>query len=200
MFSKVLVKLTAIFLILQISATSATPTAQPEEAQKINDDIHERANGPYFPYQCNRYYSWKRRECVPSLGPLAWQDVCARTTFSQMRQVWSTVYDNKEGSCPPGTYCLDSYNANNERFVDCVSDKATGKRKLDQYDPQIGVSDQKRAANQLSNTQFEYSVTLDHDMTGAAVTAVLRSECRRPVDVHCCMLLCSCRGSIKFRS
>ena len=174
MLSKVLVKLTGIFLILHISATSATPTAQPGEAQKINDDIHARVpSAPYYPYQCSRFYAWMRRECVRAVDPRAWQDVCGKSTYYTN---WRTEYDNKPGSCPAGTYCLDSFNANNDRFIDCVSDKDKGKRKLDQLDPQIGVSDTKRAANQLSNTQFEYSVTLDHDMTGAAVAAVLRSE------------------------
>ena len=197
MLSKVLFKLTGIFLILHISTSAATPTAQPgdSEAQKINDDIHSRAPGPYYPYQCKAHFTWLRRECVRALGPMAWQDVCGRSTYYTN---YRFVYDNQPGSCPPDAYCLDTFNANNQHFIECVSDKATGKRKVGQYDPQIGVSDRKRAANQLSNTQFEYSVTLDHDMTGAAVAAILRSECR-PVDVHYRMLLCSCRESIKLR-
>ena len=52
----------------------------------------------------------------------------------------------------------------------------------------------KRARPELGNTQFKYSVTVDHDMTEAAVAAVVTSECR-PVDVHCRIFLCSCGDS-----
>ena len=176
--SKVLFKLTGIFLILHIS-TSATPNAQPgdSEAQKINDEIHARV-GPYYPYLCKAHFTWLWRECVRALGPMAWRDVCGRSTYYTNYRM---VYDNQSGSCPRDSYCLDTFNANNERFIDCVSvSKAAGKRKLGQFDPQIGASGTKRAANQLSNTQFEYSVTLDHDMTAAAVVAILRSELSSP--------------------
>ena len=67
------------------------------------------------------------------------------------------------------------------RFISCVSNgKDKGKRKID---PQVGISRPKKARNELGNTQVKYSVTLDHDMTAAAVAAVLESECRI-VNVH----------------
>ena len=195
MFSKVLVKLTGILLILYISATSTTPTtaqtaSEDSDAQKSNGDIHARARAPYYPYQCIYPFAWIRRECVGSVGPRAWQDVCGYATWATR---FETQYDNKPGTCPVNTYCLDTINANNKPFIDCISeDKAAGKRKLDQFDPQIGTSDPKRARTQFGNTQFEYSAKIDHDMTGATVAAVLTSE-YRPVNVQCRMLLCSCR-------
>ena len=171
MFSKVLVNFTGVFLILNIVTTSATPTAQPGEAHKIIDNIHARS---YNRYQCQTPYAWLRRECVGTLGPRAWQDVCAHSTYADLTQL---SYDNKPGTCPEGTACLDTLNAG-RRFINCVSvdqrRRIGSKRKSD---PQIGTSDPKRARPDLKNTQFEYSVTLDHDMTGAAVAAVVTSEC-----------------------
>lgn len=85
-------------------------------------------------------------------GPRVWKDVCVYTD-----------YDNKPGACPAGTYCLDTFNANNERFINCVSgDEGKGKQKLNQSDPQIGSSDRIRARNQLANSQLEHSVTINH--------------------------------------
>ena len=200
MFSKVLVKITGILLILYISATSASPTTpQPasgdSDAQESNGDIHARARPPYRPFQCIYPYAWIRRECVGALGPRAWQDVCGWATWATRFQ---TDFDNKPGICPVNTYCLDTLDADNRIFITCVStDKAAGKRKLDEFDPQIGTSDPKRArtGTQLGNTQLEYSVKIDHDMTGATVAAVLTSE-YHPVNVQCratSMFLCSCR-------
>ena len=197
MFSKVLDNFTGVFLILYISATSATPTVQPEEANKINSTIHARA---YQPYQCVDPFLWLRRECVGALGSRVWQDVCAYSANVAGAQIH---YDNKEGTCPYNTYCLDNFKpSEGSRFIRCVpgnpssTGSVLGKRKRD---PQ---SDTKRARPDLGNTQFQYSVTIDHDMTEAAVAAVVASECR-PVDVHCRrMFLYSCGGSggsIKFR-
>ena len=183
MFSKYLVKLTSIFLLC-ISATSATPiTEQPEEAHNVNDDIRARA---YNPYQCQFPYIWLRRECVASISPMAWQDVCAWYAHD-------LEYDNKPGSCPVGTTCLDGVNSQGDPFISCISgSNSTGKRKVD---PQSGTSATKRGRVQLGNTQLQYSVTLDHDMTGASVAAVLQSESRTVINTHCRMLL----YSIKFR-
>ena len=76
---------------------------------------------------------------------------------------------------------LDSFIS---RVTDSSSDASrttsTGKRKID---PQAGTSEPKRAHTELGNTQLEYSVTLDHDMTEAAVAAVLESE-YRTVNAH----------------
>ena len=196
MFSKVLVNFTGIFLILYISATSATPTAQPGEAHEIINNIHARS---YNRYQCVTPYAWLRRECVGTLGPRAWHDVCAHSTYVDLTQL---SYDNKPGTCPVGTACLDTLNEG-RRFINCVpvGQRQTIVGNKRKRDSQIGTSDPKRAYPDLKNTQFEYSVTIDHDMTQAAVAAVVTSECR-PVDVHCRMFLCSCGDSgesIKFR-
>ena len=180
MLGKDLVKLTGVFLILYISATSATPIGEPEKAENIQDDtgIHARAPpSPYNPYQCKYPYAWIRRECVPSVSVMAWQDVCAYTTG---RNGFVPSYDNQPGTCPVGTVCLDGFNAAGRRFISCVSTDRKGKQKID---PQAGMSEPKRARNELGNTQVKYSVTLDHDMTAAAVAAVLESECRT-VNVH----------------
>ena len=168
--------LTSIFLIILVSATSATPTGQPGE-ESINDGIHARMDLPI--HLCRYPYNWARRECLGSLGPTAWQDVCS---YRGYRTNMQTVYDNKRGDCPAGTYCLDGFNNGGRRTISCVSlAQAKGKRKLD---PQFGTSEAKRARTGLTNTQFEYSVTIDHDMTGAAVAAVFESKCQcRTVNV-----------------
>ena len=171
MFRKVLVKLTGVFIILYISAISATPTAQPGEADKINDNIHTRA---YRPYQCVDPYIWLRRECVGELGPMAWQDVCARSTNVRNNPL---QYDNKLGSCTYDSYCLDTVKTDGTRFINCIPNKQKKSLGIKRTDPQIGTSDPKRARPSLGNTQFEYSVKLDHDMTAAAVAAVVKSEC-----------------------
>ena len=171
MLNKVQVKLTGIFFfILYISATSATPVGEPGKAQNINDDIHPRVD--YYPYQCRYPYTWIRRECVPAVSLLAWQDVCAYITA---RYNFVPRYDNRPGNCPAGTTCLDGFNTDGRRFISCVSNgKDKGKRKID---PQVGISGPKKARNELANTQAEYSVKIDHDMTAASVAAVLESEC-----------------------
>ena len=187
MFRRVLFKLTGIFLILYISASSATPTGQPGEAQNINveSDIHARAPSDD---KCVYPYTWIRRECVGSRT--AWQDVCGWSSYATGFQ---TVFDNKAGDCPANTYCLDGFDSDGRRIITCVpTAQAKGKQKLDS---QAGSSEAKRARTQLSNSQVEYSVTIDHDMTGASVAAVLSSECRT-VNAH---FPCSCRESIKFR-
>ena len=172
MFGKDLVKLTGIF-ILYISATSATTTGEPAKAQNIHDDIRARApRPPYNPYQCQYPYAWIRRECVPIISVRAWQDVCAYTT---LRNHFETDYENQPGSCPVGTTCLNGFNADGKPFISCISGKEKGKQKID---PQAGMSEPKRARNELANTQVKYSVTLDHDVTAAAVAAVLESEYR----------------------
>ena len=177
MLDKVHVELMGIFfLILYISATSATPIGEPGKTQNTNDDIHARARPPYRPYRCQYPYAWTRRECLPAVSPRAWQDVCVYTT---LRNGLVPFYDNQRGDCPENTVCLDGFNDAGRRFISCVSNAdRKGKRKLD---PQAGVSEPKQARNELGNTQFDYSVKIDHDMTAASVAAVLESEC---VNVH----------------
>ena len=200
MFSKVLVNLTGVFLILYISATSATPTGD-SEAQNIKNDIDPRAvrRPPYWPYQCQWPYAWMRRECLGAISPRAWQDVCGITNYYNG---FHTQYDNRPGRCPENTFCLNGYNDAGKRFISCVSTlkdkgKITSKRP---GDPQLGESSSKRARPELANTQLEFSVKIDHDITLAAVAAVIQSECCT-VYFHRLMFLCSCRelGSIKFR-
>ena len=196
MFSKVLVNLTGVFLILYISATSATPIGD-SEVQNIKNDIDPRAvrRPPYYPYQCEYPYAWMRRECLGAVSPRAWHDVCGITNYNNNFQ---TQYDNKPGTCPDDTYCLNGFNAAGRRFISCVSNKkGEGKRPAD---PQWGASPSKRARTQLANTQLELSVKIDHDITGAAVAAVIQSECRT-VYFHRLKFLCSYREleSIKFR-
>ena len=190
MFIKILIKLTGIFLFCQcISVTSATPPRQPGEVQNIdiNDDIHARTTSPYL---CQDPFVWVRRECLGEISARAWQDVCVWHSFV-------TLNDFRPGICPEGTTCLDGLNDAGIPTINCFpAYQRSGKRK---YDPQSGVSDTKKGRTQLGNTQQQYSVTLDHDMTGATVSAVFESECRT-VDVHCRMFLkYSCRESIKFR-
>jgi hypothetical protein len=111
-----------------------------------------------------------RRECV---GPLAWQDICGYPNYHDPTQ---TNYDNKPGNCPVGTTCLDGVNVQGRPFISCIStsnDQSKGKRKLD---PQAETSAPQRGRTELGNTQLKFSVTLDHDMTGVAVAAVLQSE------------------------
>ena len=199
MLSKVLLKLTAsgIFLFSScISATTATLPGQLGEVKNItNGDIHARA---YRPYQCEDPFRWNRRECVGILGPRAWQDVCIWVSFT-------TLYDNKPGNCPEDTTCLDGFNTKGDRFISCISDR-TGKAVAGQTgrkrrsDPQAGTSGTKRGRNEIGNTQEFFSVTIDHDMSQAAVAAVLQSECWT-FNVHrpSCTLLCSCRELIKLR-
>jgi hypothetical protein len=172
MFSKVLAKLTGIFLILYISATSAMPNGQPEEAQNINDDIHARQQDDNL---CPLPYVWIRRECLGSVGLTDWQDVCAKS--SSPTQLDFSIIKDRRGNCPANTYCMNVFNVQGSRTNRCVSTaQAKGEQKLD--DPQVGVSDWKRAETRLGNTQVQYSVTIDHDMAGASVAAVFQSECR----------------------
>ena len=169
MFGKSLLKL---FLILYISASSATPTGQPREAQNINDEIHPR----HFDDMCVVPYNLIRRECSGGVSPTTWQDICSWWGG------YETLYDNKSAKCPDGTYCLDGFDNNGRRTVACLGNSNGKKQKLD---PQAGSSDTKRAGAD-GNTQVEYSVTIDHDMTGASVAAVLTSE-YRTVNAHCRM-------------
>ena len=188
MFSKVLLKLTGIFLFSScISATPATLPGQPGEAQNINGDIHARA---YNPYQCEDPYRWIRRECAPLSGPRAWQDVCVTNAFG-------TVYDYKPGTCEEGTICVNGFNNDGLRFIYCMpeeySKRITGRKR--KTDPQAGKSDIKRGRSQIGNTQQKYSVTIDHDMTGAAVDAVFESKCRTLMFIVICSLLTWCIGN-----
>ena len=191
MFGKVFVKLTSIFLFC-ISATFATPSGQPGDAQIItgNDDISARATpAKYKPYQCDDPFVWVRRECVGTLNPQAWQDVCRWDSFA-------VIYDYKPGSCPPQTTCLDGFSSSGA-FISCISDETGLPLDRGLLDPQAGTSGVKSGRTQLGNTQQTFSVTVDHDMNGASVAAVFKSECRTiNLNVRCRIFLCSCRESI----
>ena len=176
MFTKVLVKLTGIIIFLFsncISATPATLPGQPGEAKSLsiagNVDIHARV---FKQYQCEDPFIWNRRECVPIFGPRAWQDVCVWNSFA-------TFYDYKQGTCPEGTVCINGFTKDGLRFITFVSAE-TGKRVPGQkklVDPQAGTSGVKRGRSEIGNTQQQFSVSIDHDMSGAAVDAFFESRC-----------------------
>ena len=187
MFKKVLVRLTSIFLFC-ISATSATPSGQPRELQNTIDDRDILATpAKYRPYLCEDPFRWVRRECVGAVSPMAWQDVCRWDSFA-------TIYDYKPGSCPPQTTCLDGFSSSGA-FISCISDETGLPLDRGLLDPQAGTSGVKSGRTQLGNTQQTFSVTVDHDMNGASVAAVFKSECRT-INVRCRIFLCSCRESI----
>ena len=193
MFSKILVKLTGIFLFSScISATPTTLPGQLEPGENItgNGDIHARAKNPYL---CEDPFIWNRRECVPIFGPRAWQDVCVWNSFA-------TFYDYKQGTCPEGTVCLNGINQDGHRFIACVSpETGTGKRQKKKTDPQAGTSGVKRGRSEIGNTQQQFSVSIDHDMSGAAVDAFFQSRCRT-FNVHRRMFFAQmvCRESINL--
>lgn len=186
MLSKLLFNLTAVFLIFYISTTSAMPAAQPVELQKISDDIDPRAwrARPYRPYFCQYPYVWQRRECVPSRGPRAWQDVCTHANYASHFEV---DYQNIQGTCLENTFCMNSVDEEGKHFVRCVR-AAPGKRRRE--GPQVGSSSRKRARPTLDNTQLEFSVPVEQNMPAASVAAVVESECST-VNVHRRMPLCS---------
>ena len=175
MLSKLLFNITAsAVFFFYISATSATPAVQPAELQKINEDIHERTipRRPYKPYLCQYPYTWKRRECLPLVGPRAWQDVC---TYAAHNTRFEVDYQNIRSACPDNTWCTNRVDEEGTRFVRCVLMKP-GKRRRE--GPQVGASDRKRARPTLGidNTQLDFSVKVEDDMAGASVAAVLESE------------------------
>ena len=175
MFSKVLVKLTAIVLFSNcISATPATLPGQPGEAKSLsiagNVDIHARV---FKQYQCQDPFRWVRRECNPIWGARAWRDVCVQNTFE-------TLYDYKPGSCPKNTFCFNGFNDDGFRFIYCMTETTekepvSGQKR--KSDPQAGTSGVKRGRSEIGNTQQQFSVSIDHDMSGAAVDAFFESRC-----------------------
>ena len=172
MLSKILFNLTAVSLFLYISTTSATPTAQTAELQMVGENIHERTvpRRPYKPHLCQFPYAWQRRECMPLVGPRAWQDVCA---YSSYHTRFQTEYQNIQSACPENTWCTDRVDEDGRRFVRCVLSKP-GKRKRE--GPQVGASGRKRARPTLDATELEFSVKLEDDMVAASVSAVVESE------------------------
>ena len=170
MLSKVLVKpLTGIFLfyLFYISATSASPSGQPGGLQNINNDIHARAPAPYL---CEDPFVFERRECIGTISPHSWQDVCRWNSFV-------VLYDYKIGNCPQGSTCLDTFGPLGH-FIDCISDETGQSIDKGKNDAQTGTSDVRSGRTQLGNTQQQFSVKVDHDMTDASVSAVFKSECR----------------------
>lgn len=182
MLSKLLFNFTTLSLIFYISASSAKPAAHSPSHAALHE-INARETLPpnkYRPYLCQYPYAWKRRECTPSLGPRAWQDVC---TYAAYHTQFVVEYDNRRGTCPENTFCMNTVEEgrNGKRFVDCVTAAAGSKRKRE--GPQIGASDRKRARPELGNTQFTFPVTVAHNMFGASVSGVVKSECPT-VNVH----------------
>ena len=91
-------------------------------------------------------------------------------------------YDNTGGSCKDNFFCLNSVDENGHRFAECVDVSSTsGQRKAGS--PQVGLSDLKRAATSLRNSQLEYSVKIEEDFPAASVSAVVQSE-YLTFDVH----------------
>ena len=189
MFSKVLVTLTSVFLILQvyIPVTSATP-ASAGKAQNTTQSLAPRALGD----GCAKPLTWFRRECVssqngPSASATGWEDVCGRD---------NKVIDRKAGSCVGGTYCLDIYGMlSSTQSIICVPvERRTGVRATDAL---TGSSFQFRSRRRAAVMRYDYHVKIDHDMTAASVSAVLQGECHT-VNVHFLMFLCSSRDSIEF--
>ena len=193
MHSKLLFNLTqaAVFLIFYIFATSATsvPAAQPVEFQKINEgsDVngawmgtglggvhaHARARRPYRTEFCHYPYTWQRRECLPSVDPSAWQNVC---TFSSHTTQSDVKYHNTKSSCPGKNVCMDTVDAKGQRFAQCVDvNDTSGQGQAGS--PQVGSSDIKRAITFDGNTQVEFSVKIEDDIPVASVAAIVQSEC-----------------------
>ena len=195
MFSKVLVKLTSVFLILYTPVTSATPVST-SKAQNTNDDIQSLApRGDLLfdpPIQCPYPYTWSHRECVGDSadnGSTEWQDVCGH--FHPFKGM---LYKYTLGECPNSSTCFDTVTYGKKHQVVnsivCMPNKGKGKGR-GKINAQTGTS-KPATADEVGDTQFELSVTIDHKMDGASVAAVLKSECRT-VNVHCHMLfLCSC--------
>ena len=183
MFSKVLVKLTGVFLVLYISAISVTTTqalAPRELDVRQSPDQHG----------CVKPYTWQLRECVGTRAggtrvSRAWVDVCLQTG--------TTKYDNKQGICDVGNYCLNTFSrGSGTRSTLCVPlQNSRGKQSTD---AQTGSSDRITGGP----TQITYSVQIDHDIIAASVSAVIKGECHT-VNVHFLMFLCSSRVSIEFR-
>ena len=184
-FSKVLVTLIDVFLILYISvpATSATPA--PSLAPRALDV----RQSPVDPHGCLPPYTWQRRECV---GTRAGGTVVSRAWVDVCRETGTTKYENKQGICDVYNYCLDTYSGSSGRAITCVPLKnSSGQRKTD---PQTGSSNPKTApGNVVFHTT--YPVQIDHAMTAASVSAVFKGECHT-VNVH---FLCSSQDSIEFR-
>jgi len=188
MFSKVLVTLIDVFLILDISVTvtSATP-ASAGKAQNTTQSLAPRAldvrQTPYDPHRCVDPYTWQRRECVGTraggtLVSRAWVDVCLQTR--------TTKYDNKQGICDDNNYCLNTYSSKSRtRAIICVPLQNSRGKQL--TEAQTGSSDQKTSNSAV--VPFQYSVQIDHDMSAASVSAVIKGECHN-VNVHFLMFLC----------
>ena len=173
MLNKLLFNLTAVFLIFYISATSATPAALPSTLGEVNEDIHARTipRRPIDTYRCRSPYTWKRRECLPLVSPRAYQDVCA---YSSYRTNYQLLYQNVQAECPENFWCLNTGDEEGRRFTQCVP--VTPSKRFREGDPQVGASDRKRARPTLDASEFQFSLTLENDMKGAYVGAVVQSE------------------------
>ena len=176
MFSKVLVKLTCVFLIISISITSATPARAVVKAQNTNDDTQALApHGNYPQYLCKFPFIWRQRECTADLR--GWQDVCVKTLDHASTEKMKPEVNHIPGACAGDYLCFDTskYTGNKENeyvnFVACLSEQnGKGQQAID---AQAGRSEKMWASIEYATAQKIYSVTIDHDMTHATVSAVL---------------------------
>ena len=192
MITKLLFNIIVVFFFY-ISATSATPAAQPAELQKINEDIHDRAmRRPIGTYVCRYPYIWQRRECMPLVSPRAYQDVCS---YSSITTGFRVLYQNVVSGCPENMWCTNIVDEDNTRLVRCVQ-MQPGKRRRE--DPQVGASDRKRARPTLGidNTQLDFSVQIEDDLAAASVGAVLESESHCQCSSSYVSLIMMCRESV----
>ena len=213
MFSKVLVKLISVFLILFISIISATP-ATKDNTQALAPR-QPPARLPYW-HPAWRYrnvcpriprHVWEKRECLYTLGPRPYRDVCAyleigymwNGRLGRMRPFTRKAYRYVMHECPENTRCMKRV-VNDLQAIICAPIDRKGKRPADRDDDksETGESEPKRAYIE-GDTQFQQTVTINKDMPGASASAVLISECRTITNVHSLIFLCSCWESIEFR-
>ena len=159
-----------------ISVTSATP-ASAGKAQNTTQALALRALDrdapPVFTFHgyCVKPFTWKRRECLGGRGKNSdargWEDICIKPGTSE--------YDSKQSSCDPNNYCLDTYSyERQEYYVICTPlQKSRGKQLISE---QTGSSEPKSSPGG-GRTGVHFAVTIDHDVTDAAVSAILKGEC-----------------------
>ena len=191
MFSKVLVKLTGVFLIIFTSVTSATPSSAGKvqnttEALTLRADDLRRPPPPHYdPHGCTSPYVYYRRECNGNMR--LWEDVCGFRGMGRLpdgRHVQTTVYNNKTGMCDKNNYCLDTWAEGEKRGIICVPiQDSTG---TGPTDPLTGTSNPMGAVKKWGVSQLHFELTVTHAMIGASVSAVFISECRSSLSCVIC--------------